>query len=67
MCLAVFAPAAAHDVAAPVTVVLPPIVVHAECVAQLVGQDVGRAEPSGGVQSPDGSHHSELNYTPSYG
>ena len=61
MGLAVLPSAAAHDVAAPVAVVLPAVVVHAESVAQLVGKDVGRTEPSGGVERSYGSHHSQLN------
>ena len=59
--LAVFAPAHAHDEAAPVTAVLDTVVLHAQRVADLVSQDVGGTEPSGGVERPYGPHHAQLN------
>ena len=60
--LAVFPPAAAHDEAAPVAAVLDPVVLHAEGVADLVSQDVGRTETRGGVKRPYGSHYTQLNW-----
>ena len=53
--------ASAHDESTTVAVVLQPVVGHPQRVADLVGQDVGSTEPSGGVQGSYGTHHSQLN------